>query len=187
MKIPLLGTFVGLMNVCFVLVNAVAFAFFVGGIVDFFKYGEFPYFRRWYLAVWLGINVLWLASNHIAHPALRAILGVPVIALVSLVLFWCKVRYLRIYALIEGALALLVCGFTMTSYNDEVPVAQIGGVIASLYFLTRAADNSDKDAKDRLENPERYEPKEPQGLQLDDVLPGYRPPHERWFRFFHWG
>jgi hypothetical protein len=75
---------------------------------------------------------MFLRAPNVAHPTARLWYGTFLILLRSGLLFWVKVKALALYAWLEFAFALGVCVSTLSGMGDQIQIAHVGSLFASI-------------------------------------------------------
>ena len=159
--IPLTDSFVGFFRL---LLQAVALA---AMLVLFAVYAQWdpmkglkPRRRAVGFAIWAAAAfaisvVLSITIDHVDRPLARMALGTVIIWMLSALLFFLKVKWLRVYALMELAFATVFCAGSLLNAGDRVSPVQTLGLFAGVYVIIRGLDNFKKDRDARATSRDR--------------------------------
>jgi len=83
-------------------------------------------------------------AGQVPTPFLRVVLGTMFVSALAAALFVVKGRWLRVYAAMEIAFALLVVGHTMRLLGDQIAPIETVQLVTGGYLIVRGLDNFKK-------------------------------------------
>ena len=112
----------------------------------------FKHMRKTFYILWIPLCLIVAGIYHTAlfyihrmQPSIsRVLLGMGIVLIFSMLLFYVKVSNLKLYAVGEGLFAIIYCGVSISKMGDKFATAEFVALVSSIYLMIRAMDNYQK-------------------------------------------